>query len=156
MSRPGDVFYTFLRPPIASRLKACRRSSANVVREAVPGNRCLPRGAKPVSSATVQGYHIDHGLSNRNVSFQSPHCCPHSTCLRHSGRLPVRSTTRAEFTTALQGCQIQDTGLRNRRYMALRPSKARASVTSSVYSRSPPTGRPRASRVTLAPNWRSC
>ncbi len=36
-------------------------------------------------------------------------------------------------------------------YIERRPSRARDSVTSSVYSKSPPTGRPRASRVILTP-----
>lgn len=41
-------------------------------------------------------------------------------------------------------------------HIARRPSSARARVTSSVYSRSPPTGRPRASRVTVTSLKASC
>lgn len=41
-------------------------------------------------------------------------------------------------------------------HIARRPSSARANVTSSVYSRSPPTGRPRASRVTTLSVRASC
>lgn len=41
-------------------------------------------------------------------------------------------------------------------HIARRPSRARARVTSSVYSRSPPTGRPRASRVTATSLKASC
>ena len=39
--------------------------------------------------------------------------------------------------------------------MSRRPSSARDSVTSSAYSRSPPTGSPRAMRVTWSPSGRS-
>src|SRR5207245_11623408 len=39
-------------------------------------------------------------------------------------------------------------GRRHRGYISLRPASARPSVTSSAYSRSPPTGRPLARRVT--------
>src|SRR3989442_8021942 len=38
--------------------------------------------------------------------------------------------------------------------ISCRPSSARARVTSSAYSRSPPTGSPRARRVTLRPSGR--
>src|SRR5439155_6930127 len=40
-------------------------------------------------------------------------------------------------------------------YISRRPSSAWPSVTSSAYSRSPPTGRPLASRVTRTPEGRS-
>ena len=45
--------------------------------------------------------------------------------------------------------------LRKAQAMSRRPSMARASVTSSAYSRSPPTGSPRAIWVTRTPSGRS-
>lgn len=68
--------------------------------------------------------------------------------------------TRGEFTIRPHGCQIRTPNFSQPgatgSYIARRPSRALASVTSSVYSRSPPTGRPRARRVTLTGSGASC
>ena len=61
---------------------------------------------------------------------------------RFSGRtLPARCKWRLAASRAISAKGV-------RRYISRRPARARPSVTSSAYSRSPPTGSPLASRVT--------
>jgi hypothetical protein len=148
----------FLRPSTALAFGPAGQSPPHSNRKPTSGQCALPHDTEPVGNATFQGYHIGGGLSNPRGALIHPLPRRHR---RHPTqdtptRSPVRGATRGKFTTALEGCQIPRAYLSNHAYMDLRPSNARVSVTSSVYSRSPPTGRPRARRVTLMPLCRSC
>src|ERR1051326_4275218 len=85
--------------------------------------------------------------------------CSSGSCRRHS---PRRRRTRAKEPVRVNG--KDDLGLASRPaakdklhhdffdYNSRRPSRAFAIVTWSAYSKSPPTGRPSARRVTRIPN----
>lgn len=90
--------------------------------------------------------------------------------MRHSDRTRLTSTYEfavpqrgvsdrsPENADANTGGSPRTEGFRERQAKTRRPSKARPSVTSSAYSRSPPTGRPDASLLTLMPMgpiWRA-
>src|SRR5581483_11254055 len=131
---------------------ACSRARSRRARSASVSSGSSRNEASSRGSTRHRSVELVRSNDHRHETGSSPARVRRDTTRSPSGETRKPLGIPSEKRRVRASCRgNSSSAARSTTYISLRPSSAWESVTSSAYSRSPPTGRPLASLVTLTP-----